>query len=116
MNKNAAISVFRILNIVGGAARESKNEEPKKKRYYRHISTRYRNGNGSQPIYFQVRPLTKAKRCAWSKNSSRVEVDSEQQPRNFATDDFTPADIQEQLRISENGSKSGSVKPIITME
>jgi hypothetical protein len=49
MNKNAAISVFRILNIVGGAARESKNEEPKKKRYYRHISTRYRNG--SQPIY-----------------------------------------------------------------
>jgi hypothetical protein len=72
--------------------------------------------SGSQPIYFQVRLLTKAKRCAWSKNSRRVKVASEQRPRNYFTDDFTPADVEEQLVISENGSKSGSVKPIITME
>jgi len=50
MNKNTISSVFRILNILKGAAREPKNKEPKKKKSCRRVSTRYRNR--SQSIYF----------------------------------------------------------------
>lgn len=72
MNKNAASSVFRILNILGGAAREPKMRSWRRKNAIGVF--RQDMESGSQPIYFQVRPLTKAKRCAWSKNSRRVKV------------------------------------------
>jgi hypothetical protein len=42
MNKNAASLVFCILNILGDVAREPKNKELKKKKYYWCVSTRYR--------------------------------------------------------------------------